>query len=225
MILENISILTVSIIGLLGYIYILLLISSEMRISKKELWENISIAILNGADVVVLNDIIQNQKRVKKVFNRNLKYDYYHNLVQLSEVLEDLRSNEYIKEEKIDNDYINKINVLIEEDKKKSPFDGLEEKQKDFFENVVNILDEENFSKIQTNLNKISNELALKSEEAKKAKLNFKIAIISIAITIVVGVYQIYDSSITKQEVFNQFYKLNHTIETNESNLTKQRSQ
>lgn len=89
-------------------------------------------------------------------------------------------------------------------------------------------MDEDNFSKIQNNINKISNELALKSEESKKAKLNFKIAIVSIAITIAVGIYQIYDSSQTKQEIFKNFKNIQKTLnhyDVNVTKLTKHRSE
>jgi len=216
---------------LIIYFYGLILFSSERRINKKELWDKINKAIKNNANAEVLNDIVRNQKRVKRLFNRNLKLDYYPNLISLNEILEDMRSNEYIKDDAIDNELIEKINSLIEEDKKKSPFDGLEDKQKDFFENIVNIMDEDNFSKIQNNINKISNELALKSEEAKKAKLNFKIALVSIAITIAVGIYQIYDSSQTKKDIFINFKNLEDALHQDNNTskdvikLTKQSSQ
>lgn len=220
--------LIISILVLIIYFYGLIIFSTEKRINKKELWDKLNKAIKNGANAEILNDIVRNQKRVKRLFNRNLKLDFYPNLVLLNEILEDMRSNEYIKDDTIDDKLIEKINSLIEEDKKKSPFDGLEEKQKDFFENIVNILDEDNFSKIQNNINKISNELALKSEESKKAKLNFKIAIVSIAITIAVGIYQIYDSSQTKQEIFKNFKNIQKTLnhyDVNVTKLTKHRSE
>lgn len=220
--------LIISILVLIIYFYGLIIFSTEKRINKKELWDKLNKAIKNGANAEILNDIVRNQKRVKRLFNRNLKLDFYPNLVLLNEILEDMRSNEYIKDDTIDDELIEKINSLIEEDKKKSPFDGLEEKQKDFFENIVNILDEDNFSKIQNNINKISNELALKSEESKKAKLNFKIAIVSIAITIAVGIYQIYDSSQTKQEIFKNFKNIQKTLnhyDVNVTKLTKHRSE
>ncbi len=213
--------LIISILVLIIYFYGLIIFSTEKRINKKELWDKLNKAIKNGANAEILNDIVRNQKRVKRLFNRNLKLDFYPNLVLLNEILEDMRSNEYIKDDTIDDELIEKINSLIEEDKKKSPFDGLEEKQKDFFENIVNILDEDNFSKIQNNINKISNELALKSEESKKAKLNFKIAIVSIAITIAVGIYQIYDSSQTKQEIFKNFKNIQKTLNHYDVNVTK----
>lgn len=220
--------LIISILVLIIYFYGLIIFSTEKRINKKELWDKLNKAIKIGANAEILNDIVRNQKRVKRLFNRNLKLDFYPNLVLLNEILEDMRSNEYIKDDTIDDELIEKINSLIEEDKKKSPFDGLEEKQKDFFENIVNILDEDNFSKIQNNINKISNELALKSEESKKAKLNFKIAIVSIAITIAVGIYQIYDSSQTKQEIFKNFKNIQKTLnhyDVNVTKLTKHRSE
>ena len=220
--------LIISILVLIIYFYGLIIFSTEKRINKKELWDKLNKAIKNGANAEILNDIVRNQKRVKRLFNRNLKLDFYPNLVLLNEILEDMRSNEYIKDDTIDDELIEKINSLIEEDKKKSPFDGLEEKQKDFFENIVNILDEDNFSKIQNNINKISNELALKSEESKKAKSNFKIAIVSIAITIAVGIYQIYDSSQTKQEIFKNFKNIQKTLnhyDVNVTKLTKHRSE
>ena len=47
---------------------------------------------------------------------------------------------------------------------------------------------------------------------SKKAKLNFKIAIVSITITIMVGIYQIYDSNNTKDTYFSKLDSIQKTL-------------
>lgn len=106
--------LIISILVLIIYFYGLIIFSTEKRINKKELWDKLNKAIKNGANAEILNDIVRNQKRVKRLFNRNLKLDFYPNLVLLNEILEDMRSNEYIKDDTIDDELIEKINSLIE---------------------------------------------------------------------------------------------------------------
>ncbi|MCW7467803.1 hypothetical protein [Leptospira levettii] len=202
------SILTLSsmiLFTLSAYIIYLNLSEEKYYIEKNEIQNEIMLAISNGSDLNSVKNIFDNRKIKKNnILNTSLlfkkDFEVYKEDVPLSKVFQDIRSSIFLNKNP-DLKNLKKLDTIIKEYLERNPFDALEPNQKDIFENI-RTKSENQYYKIQPEINKLSVELENKNSLVNKylsqSNTSFWISIFGLAISLLIGIYQIYQGRHSK---------------------------
>ncbi|ELP1878779.1 MULTISPECIES: hypothetical protein [Vibrio] len=133
---------------------------------KSEVQSEIITMVGNGADLDSIKHHLTNTfEQEWGLFYRwgNEKSHHYRQDASLLVIFKDLKNAEYLNtsDKKVDIDLISK---LINEYQQRNPFDGLEPKQKDLFDNIRLKMGEEHYGIVSSEINKISDELNQKNQ-------------------------------------------------------------
>lgn len=165
--------------------------------SRKEIQHEILTAISNGADLNVVKQIYSNRDIEEFGFTSFFEdfENKYESSTPLSIILSDIKIKQFLKEKPPDSLLIKKINLIQNEYTKTNPFDKLNNFQKEQFKNILIKLDKD-YSKIQPELDKLSNELYNKNlavnEYLTDATVGFWFSVIALIFSITMGITQIY---------------------------------
>jgi hypothetical protein len=175
-------------------------ISIDQKYFDKSIKTELTTVIKHNGDISVIKNIFKNRKLKKpslsELFSKKSDEDKYNSETILSEILNDLKSDYYLKN-KIDTIYLKNLNEIIETQSLINPFDKLEVNQKNDFENLKSKLGGD-YIKIHSDINRISDELNNKNQLVNKylnkSNFSFLISIIALIITIFLSLYQIYQN-------------------------------
>lgn len=127
---------------------------------------------------------------------------YYYEPTSLSFILNDLLVNSYQDSTYQDSIYMAHLQQIRIEHEKKYPFDGLEDTQKNLFENIVIKLGDR-YEIVQSDMTKLANEIQHQNQLVRtylnKSNTSYIISIIALIITIATASYQIYQSHKTNK--------------------------
>lgn len=134
--------------------------------------------------------------------NKN-KDNYYIEDYPLSGLLEDLRIDFFLSEAK-DTVYLHALENLIAENEKKYPFDNLDENQKYHFQIIQEKMDT-TYETISPEMIRIADELNNKNQLVtrylNKSESSFRISILALALSIMIGAFQIIQNFITSKKI------------------------
>lgn len=179
--------------------FIILFLGEKDYVDKKIIKNDINLLIKNSADFNTIKHVFENKKVTEKtnytILVQGNENSYAINIT-LSQVLLDIKADLFLSG-KTDVKQISKIDALIELNNAKNPFDGLPMNQKDIFENIV-LKANSNYPKIQTDINKLSNEMRNQNSEIAKydtnAEINYYITIVSFITALGMASFQIFQS-------------------------------
>lgn len=182
--------------------------------------------IVNGGELSSLKHIYDtrhNKKLILDLFS-DKKNNYYTEDYPLSSILNDLLVDYYQHPDSNDSTYLSSLKELIAENGKQNPFDNLEDNQKYNFQNIQEKLDS-SYNTIAPDVIKIADELNNKNQLVtrylNKSETSFTISIIALAITVIIGLiqlYQNYRSSNRLKQVESFINKLNQNHSTDNDN-------
>ncbi|MGF1718318.1 hypothetical protein L4D08_26040 [Photobacterium chitinilyticum] len=153
--------------GILFYGFIawyFFLSDDELYINKESVKSDISQMIINDADLDSIKHHFNSSDKVEWGFIfgwSNNKHDYYVSSIPLLTILKDIKSDTYLAKS-IDKNKQGKVSKVIKEYQQRNPFDGLEQVQKDQFNNIRIKLDE-NFDVVKQEVYKLSEDLNQKN--------------------------------------------------------------
>lgn len=166
---------------------------------SKDIKQKINKTINGGAGLTFVKHVYekriikQNQFHPIYVSNKESKYPI---TTSFQDILNDLFVD-YYESNQSDTVYLKKLQRIYDENLETNPFDKLQENQKYFFNNIRSMLGSD-YDKIETDLNKISEELNYKNEMVEKyldkSTSSFWIAIIGLVLSIALSSYQIYQN-------------------------------
>ncbi len=194
--------------------------STQKFISKNAILPPMSKVIKNGGSIDEVKHIFNSKTLVNEPFfgaNREFKESHYQGDVALSYILSDLLVEYYQKDQfKEDSLYVTRLYNIIEEYNTIHPYDGLEENQRYYLENIRQKLDS-NYRLIQEDIIQLGDELDRKNllvnKYLAKSETSYVISIIALALTIILSLWQI-----------RQNYKSGKRIDTIISSLTNDQS-
>lgn len=177
-------------------------------IDKRVIQNNMSRVIRNGGTLDEIRHIYdtKNSKKmpVMGLFNDFLDNNYDQN-VTLSTILSDLLVKYYSNDTiPCDTVYLDRLQRVVTEYNAIHPFDGLEEGQKYYLENIRQKLDS-NYVFIQEDLMKVGDELDRKNllvnKYLNKSEISFWISIVALIITIILSSWQLRQNYNTKKQL------------------------
>ncbi|GAB3101345.1 hypothetical protein G8770_15950 [Aestuariicella hydrocarbonica] len=181
--------------GLFSAIFSLVTVSLEdgRYIDKESLQRDIVTIVSNNGDLRAIKQSFANQSTISELkLILSSKSSYYPKTIALSSVLDDVRVQAFIKNEK---ELLPKLEPLIKEYEEINPFDKLQIGQKDYFENI-RIKTEGTYPKIKNDINNLVDELHQKNllvnEYLSDSKMSFWISIFAVFLSLMIGGYQIY---------------------------------
>lgn len=184
----------------------------SVYIGKGEIKESIFKVINNGGDLRAVRNIYENREPLDwSIFGYEDHYDY---MVPMSKILEDIRSDYFLKSKEGDeesrshNDYNNPsylkgsdvsslalIDNILQENEQVNPFEGLEPAQKDNFENIRIKLSGD-YDLVARDMEKLSSDLKTKndlvSQYLKDSTTSFWVSVFALVFSLFVSIYQIY---------------------------------
>lgn len=182
-------------VGLFSGVFSLITLSVEegRYIDKATMQKNLATVITNGGDLRAIKQSFSNQPAISEVrLIFTSKSSYYPKSIALSSVLDDVRVQAFLNNQK---DLLPKLDVLINEYEEINPFDKLQVGQKDYFENI-RIKTEDSYPKIKNDINNLVDELHQKNllvnEYLSDSKMSFWTSIFAVFLSLVIGGYQIY---------------------------------
>jgi hypothetical protein len=172
----------------------------EKYVEKSSIEKHITSLVNNGAGLRAVKFYYSHRKTIKRDILFALKQDvslYYSYDVALSEILEQLRTEQFLNGEP-DHAFLEKLNLIIREYTESNPFDKLEIGQKDLFENIRVKLSN-NYPIVSDDINKLSDELSSKNklvnEYLSDSQTSLIISIVSAFIAVVLAAIQMWQSS------------------------------
>lgn len=187
---------------------------------KKEIQESLRKVINNGASIDEVKRVY-NTKNVEGkpiIFNKSdyMKTHYTSN-TSLSAILSDLLVHHYNQDSiASDSTYVIRLRNLISTYETIHPFDGLEENQRYYLENIRLKMDS-NYYYIQDDLVKLGDELDRKNQLVNKyldkSELSFKISIIALVFTFIFSIWQLVQNHKTDKKIDLIFFKENELKE------------
>lgn len=172
----------------------------EELFEKDTLKEGIIKLIENDADLRAVKFLYENRPMVKSnllFWFKHRRNDYKPYNLPLSEVLEEIRTQIYLSDEK-NNGQLVKLETVIDTYNTTNPFDKLESGQKDLFENIrVKLADDYNM--VSSEVNKLSDELHNKNllinEYLSDSKTSLYISMLSAFFAVFLAGVQIFQNS------------------------------
>ncbi len=168
-------------------------------VDKKSIKSDLRALVNNGAGLRAVRFHYDHRSFVKRDILFLIKQDvalYYKYDVALSEVLEELRTQQFL-EGSPDLEFLTKLNKIITEYTDSNPFDKLEPGQKDLFENIRVKLTT-NYSEISSDVNKLSDELSNKNklvnEYLSDSQTSLIVSIVSAFIAVILAGVQMWQN-------------------------------
>lgn len=194
--------------GISLLITIFLYSPQEKFIEKNNIQNSLSTVVRNGGSIDEAKQIYETKTIVNKPFftsETDFLKTHYPSETSLSSILSDLLVN-YYNQESIASDsvYVQSLRNMISEYNTIHPFDGLEESQKYYLDNIHQKLDS-NYYSIQDDLIKLGEELDRKNllvnKYLNKSEISFKISIIALVITVFFSVWQLIQNYRTSRQI------------------------
>ncbi|MDU9408072.1 hypothetical protein RTH74_10740 [Pseudomonas sp. zfem001] len=196
-----------------------LLSSGDLYVGKSYIKSKLFSAINNDGDLRAVKNIYENRRYVERGFFRvfDSSEDYYDYNTPMSKILEDIRSDYFLKEKeqesgqrgvvsyssytddgymhKSDAKSLEKVDLIVLENEQLNPFEGLELAQKDNFENIRIKLGDK-YALISGDMEKLSSDLRGKNELVgqylKDSTISFWVSIMALVFSLVISAYQIF---------------------------------
>lgn len=176
----------------------------DKYVEKQTINNEITSLIKNGAGLRAVRFHYDHRASVKRDILFSIKNDlslYYKYEVALSEILERLRTEQFLNG-KPDEGFIVKLDNIITEYTESNPFDKLEAGQKDLFENIRVKLNG-NYSTISDDVNKLSDELdnknKLVNEYLSDSQTSLIVSIVSAFIAVILAGVQMWQNKANSQ--------------------------
>lgn len=193
--------LSISILALILTFMTVIIITSveiEKGVIKEDIQEKISVAIKNGADLNAIKQIYKNRNMMRQNIFSNItdKKNVYSYEIVLSEILADIRANQYLMtKEGVDTVFIKSVDALIKDYNYSDPFDKLENIQKEYFNNI-RMKSVSNYYLIENDLSKLADELYNKNnlvnQYLRDSNLSFWLSISALIFSFIMSSYQLY---------------------------------
>lgn len=192
------------------------LVRGNTYIAKEDIHKTLSKVIHNGGsldEVKHVYDTRSGEDKFLVIVNSEYWNSHYVYDTPLSSILSDLLV-EYYKQDTLISDSIYEMRLrdMISTYETIHPFDGLEESQKYYLENIRQKLDS-NYVYIQEDLIKVGGELDRKNQLVNKyldkSDLSFKISILALILTIGFSVWQIIQNNRTGKKLDLMFFNMN----------------
>lgn len=178
--------------------------SDKMTVRKAPLIATLTTAIKNGADLTVVRHIyrqrIPERSNIFKVlFNQSSEIarrsDNYSVDTPLSDILQDIRAEQFIGENDTLNNLMPKLDKIIKEHLQTNPFDKLELGQREAFDNVRSKLGP-SYEQVQLEITRLSDELHAKNLAVEKylrdSTFNLWLPVFALFISLAFSAYQLY---------------------------------
>lgn len=195
------------------------------RFVKEDIQNKLALTIRHGGSLESVKHIYTARKYKSYSLLDLLKLDndkYYYEPISLSFILNDLLVNSYQDSTYQDSIYMAHLQQIKIEHEKKYPFDGLEDTQKNLFENIVIKLGN-HYEIVQSDMTKLANEIQHQNQLVRtylnKSNTSYIISIIALIITIATASYQIFQSHKTNKFLEHLFPEKQD--KKNENNKTK----
>lgn len=178
---------------------------NKMYYEKASIKATMQKVIKNKGDLTSIKQIYdtRNLSFVSGININKNKDNYYIEDYPLSGLLEDLRIDYFLSEAK-DTVYLQALEKLIAENEIKYPFDNLDENQKYHFQNVQEKMDT-TYETISPEMNRIADELNNKNQLVtrylNKSESSFRISILALVISIIIGAFQIIQNILTSKKI------------------------
>lgn len=195
----------------------------EKFIEKENIQNVLSNVVRNGGSIDEARHIYETKTIVGKPFftsETDFLKTHYPSEISLSSILSDLIVN-YYNQDSIASDsvYVHTLRNMITEYNTIHPFDGLEESQKYYLDNIHQKLDS-NYNAIQDDLIKLGEELDRKNilvnKYLDKSELSYKVSIIALFFTLIFSVWQLVQNHKTGKKIDSLFSNENEAKEKNE---------
>lgn len=171
----------------------------DKYVEKQAIDSEITALIKNGAGLRAVRFHYDHRDSVKRDILFSIKHDlslYYKYEVALSEILERLRTEQFLNGTP-DDVFITKLDGIITEYTESNPFDKLEAGQKDLFENIRVKLNG-NYSTVSDDVNKLSDELdnknKLVNEYLSDSQTSLIVSIVSAFIAVILAGIQMWQN-------------------------------
>jgi len=171
----------------------------DKYVEKKVIKEQITSLVNNGAGLRAVRFHYDHRTPIKRDILFAIKQDvslYYSYDVALSEILEQLRTDQFLNG-KPDAVFLDKLDTIIREYTESNPFDKLESGQKDLFENIRVKLNG-NYSIVSDDVNKLSDELSNKNklvnEYLSDSQTSLVVSIVSAFIAVILAAVQMWQN-------------------------------
>lgn len=153
---------------ILGFFIFIIRTESKKLVDKYSLQSDFKKAINNKADINVLKNIafLHPTAKIKEALFKR-EQNFYKKPINLEQVLKDIKSDNYLSNE-FDNVLNENIVNLLNNEKQISPIDKLDKNQAHYFHNIKSKVDPNIYSKIETDILKIVDELSIKNEIINK---------------------------------------------------------
>ncbi|HCJ4668944.1 hypothetical protein [Vibrio parahaemolyticus] len=168
-------------------------------VEKEKIQIELQTLINNGAGLRAIKFHYDNRASTKRDIIFALKQDkelYYPYTVTLSDILEELRTQQF-KQGKPDVDSLQKLDQIIDEYSASNPYDKLEAGQRDLFENIRVKLGDE-YSNVASDINKLTDELSNKNklvnEYLSDSQTSLVVSIVSAFIAVILSLVQMWQS-------------------------------
>ena len=214
---------------LIVFVVFLSSIWKEDYINKESIQNEMSVVIRNGGSIDEVRHIFDTKRTYKMpitgIFTDFIDSNYTQN-VSLSTILADLRVK-YYKEisKKADSVYLYRLNNIVSDYNAVHPFDGLEENQKYYLENIRQKLDS-NYYFIQEDIVKVGDDLDRKNQLVNKylnkSEISFNISIFALFLTIVFSIWQLIQNHRTGKKLDSIFSKDNQIEEQKETETVQE---
>lgn len=187
-------------------------------INKEELKQNIISSIENNADLEIVKDIFYDKRYEKSDYVTNLKYRFYlSNLyyekkdLTLDVLLKEIRNDLYINNTSKDSnkDYFSKrLELLMQENREKNPFDLLSDIQKEYFENLrIKLKNKNTYDDVKNDVENIVSELneknRLVNDYLDKSNISYYLSIVAL----ILAIFPIFSQTINLlRKISNWFF-------------------
>ncbi len=198
---------------------------SEQYINQKSIQESIRKVISHGGSIDEIRHIYDTRKMETLPLipddDEKFLYSHYKGDVALSHILADLLVIYYETNMSVsDSIYIHRLKEVVQEYNAIHPFDGLEESQKYYLENIRQKLGT-NYSLIQDDLIKVGDELDRKnqlvSKYLNKSEISFWISIMAVGITIIFSIWQLMQNQKTSENIKKSLVEYKKTQKNEDS--------
>lgn len=206
------------------FVVYLIIIWREEYINKEGIQDEMSNVIRNGGSIDEIRHIFDTRSTSKMPITgpfTDFGDNNYSQSVSLSTILSDLLVK-YYKEKTTasDSNYLERLQNIVTDYNAVHPFDGLEENQKYYLENIRQKLDS-NYIFIQEDIVKVGDELDRKNQLVNKyldkSEISFNISIFALFLTILFSVWQLIQNHRTGKKLDDLFSKNNQIEEKKET--------
>lgn len=186
----------------MGIRYVLNSYNEHIYYNRVDLYNQIKSAVKNDADLDVVKVIYRDRYLLEgKKFGASNDKLYYKESVPLTTVLEDMLARAYV-DDNSKPEYIEKLSIILSEQKVLEPFDGLSSEQRDLFEQLKIIAGDE-YERYEITLGKLSEEVEeqnnLVVEYLAKSEASYRLSVIALLIGVTLPTVQIMLSVLLKR--------------------------